>query len=524
MTEYGNYQNRIQQVETSQNEATSANSDVSKSNIVKSKEDDQKTSKVSLEILSSSEDTPLSSKLQDKITISGNFNEKTDSIRANVLSTTNGINGYEHLNSNTMQGKIQGEEGIEEQAATKDPSILNRIKNMNEDELEDALGNPKFDNYTDEILTRLENLSVEVKEVKNEFANIYEKETKISHQETEQSQQLNSNIAILLKSLKADLKDMVVDSPDGKGFEGLSQTTNLTNQNVKFLIKETSTIVVAQDQAKNYKKGQKVEFKSDQGVEIIKLKHVVILAKEQETQLNEFIESVNSNPQSFDQFFRLYSASLTQLPTDPVEKKKDKTEDRLVTTSQTKGFEPTRVTKQIVVDNAAKINKNRGDKIDTPSLISLSSVQWKERRKSLLKEIKLQQEQIKSEISKHERLVEETNKNGLKLEIKASRDDVDHFKNGNLMLNNEFKENALKEYLKLVKNMDQPEPLRAQFKELVVSFHKFNKIVENGDQYPAKLVSEITAHKKEVLNMIQSMLRSTGGVANVRKGLNSRSH
>jgi hypothetical protein len=534
MTQYGNYQNRIQQ-QSPQTESTSSKVDNTQS-LLKLKEDDSKTSKISLGILTSPEKNTLSTKLQEKIINEEVANEKINSVRANAISATNGANGHdEFVNLAPQQKKIKANEDINEQEM-KDPSILNRIKSMNEDELDEALGKPEFEKYIDEIIQRLENLGEEVKqsneqikqsnvqtnESKTEFKDVKEEQIKINLKEQELKNKVDIQITNFEKVFGTKINGIVVDSASVRGFESLnSDSTNLNAQNVRILQKETATLLVSKENVKNYKVGQKVEWKNGDNVEIVKLRRVQAFSKEQESVLNDFLDTVNNDHEAFSHFMGTYFLMNAQLP-NPTESKSDKKGDLATSSIQNKYMESDRRVGENINNNGTQVTVDKKNKIELNFLTSPIG-KWIERNKKLEKELRIKEQKINEEVMKHERLIEETNRNRLKLEIKNSDIEVSDLKNKNKILDNEFKENGLKEYMRAIKDVDHPEPLRIQFKELAISYHKFDKVVENANQYDPKLISEVVAHKKEVLNVVQSILKNRGSVMNVKKGLN-RSH
>lgn len=531
--QYGNYDHRVQQQQTTQSDLNTEQAESSKS--ISLQPADPKTAEVSKKIFSETSEPKTADSLEnrnvtpeEKLNGNGASAEKADTVGPAVISLANGQKETDSevdqkqesekqvtnqkplileddLNPLTDSGEIE-EQGEVEETVPKDPALLNKIMSMDEDALEEAMGSGEFDDYIEEILERLELLSQENKEAKSEFQETKKKELANVQQELETAKtEMKTSETLRAEAIQA-AKDLGMETEDSYAvigglaipFSEVEDPSLITVANTIIKHKETQIFMAPKEITEQIKEGQ-IKFKNkDTG--------------EYEYQIHDAREFTDEERNVLEGFI-----AATFMPVGPIAIKEESHKEKEANvSSKVKYTESEGLPKDKDTDNVAQAQVEKAKvRINPEAKSSFTPIQ--QRYKRTQEELKRKEDKINDEVLKHEKLVEDIKVNHLRIDVKTTSIDVENIKAQNIELENEFKE-VLNEYLEVVRYIEKPEPLREQFKEFIISFHKFDKIIQKPNDYPPEMVTEAIAYKREVFNTIQSMISDTGGLANVSKG------
>jgi hypothetical protein len=506
--------------------------------------------------------------------------KRADSVRSNAIASSNGDNveEHEHLNSDTTQQKeiqeqlpktrsISGQaqpnngalepEKVEEEIPIESSAIIDQIQSMNEEDLKEALGKTEFEDYIDEIIARLEELDKKADKSIAEQSDVKEKELKTASQETSISKNLdvkafnldakafnldakafnldakvlNLDVSSLnlganvrkLDTLAANLErqmgfslQKMTNAPPEGGNKQVTDPRELTPQNA--MIFEKGVLMTSKENAKKYQIGQKLESPNEHG-KMVAIREIKTFTKEQEDALNDFHEAAKrASPEELSFLMKKYFISLPPSPS-VTDSKED--ESLAVVSPQIKYLDSHSASKGQGANQV--VNPEKSDRVttspDRPYQLASFLSNYKKRQE---RQRKIEDEKIKADVKRHDKNIEDINKYNLKVEMNKANVNKEDIKSENLSYDNDFKK-TIDDYLKLVKHMEDPQPLREIFKGFALDFHRYDKVINKANEYPPEVVSEVLANKKMILATVKDMLRDTGGFSNVRTGQDGRS-
>ena len=396
----------------------------------------------------------------------------------------------------------------------KKDDFTEKIRNMTEDELLEALENPDFtldelaiiEARIDELIMNEEEISQnilsssELKQIDQELNGLREN---LSEENTGTLQQIEKGIesheikeTLAINKEKAlDLKEanlrVKIKTETGFRLDKLTQENKNAGQ-IVYTPPDTN-ILKTSKQDKNELKGQNIEYQNDDGTYEFKQFDVQEFTKEEEAAFQEYVSGANYPT---NQQVNLHEEKEDEhVPTASTQPKPSDDSNRGINQPQ-----------QNVKLNGLRVESASVDTINGKSPVEI----FRARLEKMEKEIKQLEIEIKKEIQKHTNLVQEIKSENQNLEIVKS-----NVRSEELTAENVEIENQYKDLLKVVNDPNRgfaiPLAVITKIKSIEVNIHKVETLIHKNETGIANndYAVEISSIKKQLVGIAFAMLNTS---------------